>query len=75
LSALTGILVLHVKDQARDVASTPPLIVPRGSNEQALVLTFTVPQTSTTICPVASLTVGANTLTTLVDRYSCSPVH
>jgi hypothetical protein len=75
VSAPTGILVLHVMDQARDVASTTPLIVPRGSNEQALVLTFTVPPTSTIICPMASLTVGTNTIRTLVDRYSCSPVR
>jgi hypothetical protein len=61
-SAETGRLSLRVTDQARTVATTSPLTVPRGGDSFVLSSTFVVPQDSVEVCRTAVLEVGAVTI-------------
>jgi hypothetical protein len=61
-SAETGRLSLRVTDQARTVATTSPLTVPKGGDSFVLSSTFVVPQDSVEVCRTAVLEVGAVTI-------------
>jgi hypothetical protein len=61
-SAETGRLSLRISDQARTVATTMPLTVPKGGDFFLLSSTFVVPQDSVEVCRTAVLEVGLVTI-------------
>jgi len=63
VSVSTGTLVMRVIDQAGEIATSPSVAVRAGSGILSLNVTVAIPSTSTRLCSIASLTIGANTLT------------
>ncbi len=61
VSGPTGVLSIQVSDQ-NGVVAVAPMTVPQGGDQYLLKAAFTVPPTSTRLCPVAILQVGSSSI-------------
>lgn len=59
----SGRLSLRIRDQNGTIATTSPLVVPKGGDFFFLSSTFVIPPTSTQVCRTAILEVGVLTIT------------